>query len=331
MEKFGIALLCIVLCCGGLFAREAPLKQEITKDESWSFFDFFEHRAEDFSLKNAYLCASAVQMAQEGGNSQEIFSMSGFDNIIEGEDNQGGSRVVLAGNKRLILAIFYGPEQANRAKLWAFLQAGLTGDRWELDGARIHDGSAEGLNQIWDKFEMDLRSIRRQGQRVFLAGHGLGGSLAVLAAHRLVGESGIPVRGIYTFGQPRVGDESFADTFADVLSLTEDGSPLYRVVYKEDIVPRLKPPYVATKRLVTDTLSPYVHFGTLLFLDGDGMLRANPGVLEELEANAFELKEEKNHHMQTYQNLIYECLDDEVKEQMPQPMRRGRAKKVFGY
>ena len=67
MGKFGIAFLCIVLFCGGLVAREAPLKEEIEKEESRSFFDFFEHRADDFSLKNAYLCASSVQMAQEGG------------------------------------------------------------------------------------------------------------------------------------------------------------------------------------------------------------------------------------------------------------------------
>ena len=139
----------------------------------------------------------------------------------------------------------------------------------------------------------------QSGTTGVVRGHGLGGSLAVLAAYRLAVEEDVLVQGIYTFGQPKVGNMGFAGRFGEALSLAEDGSPHYRLVYKGDIVPRLKPPYVATKRLVTDTLSPYVHFGSLLFLEGAGALRANPGVLEELDANLFDLRDAQNHEMVT--------------------------------
>ncbi|MDP6701383.1 MAG: hypothetical protein QGH25_17160 [Candidatus Latescibacteria bacterium] len=93
--------------------------------------------------------------------------------------------------------------------------------------------------------------MRGRNQPVWLAAHGLGGSLAVLAAYRLAADEGIPIQGVCTFGQPRVGDSGFAAAFEEaleVLEVLDDGGPLYRVVYRNDIAPRLTPPYVAPAR-----------------------------------------------------------------------------------
>jgi hypothetical protein len=46
--------------------------------------------------------------------------------------------------------------------------------------------------------------------------------------------SKIPVQGVYTFGQPRVGDKDFADALNAKL-----GSGIYRFVNDRDIVPRV--------------------------------------------------------------------------------------------
>ncbi|WP_437551908.1 lipase family protein [Sorangium sp. So ce367] len=76
----------------------------------------------------------------------------------------------------------------------------------------------------------------------YITGHSLGGALAVLAGAILHRDDdfstrfGSAVRGIYTYGQPMVGDSTFAREHKDNI-----GTILFRHVYERDIVPRLPP------------------------------------------------------------------------------------------
>lgn len=123
---------------------------------------------------------------------------------------------------------------------------------------RVHRGFRDALELVWDTLEPRLC-----GRAPLLAGHSLGGALAVLAAARLP-----RVRAVYTFGAPRVGDAAFRDA----LDL-----PLHRVVNNNDLVPRLPP-------------LPYRHAGALWYLDAGGRLRAQPRrrdrVREQLRGHA---------------------------------------------
>jgi hypothetical protein len=66
--------------------------------------------------------------------------------------------------------------------------------------------------------------------------------------------SKIPVQGVYTFGQPRVGNKDFAAAVNEKL-----GSGIYRFVNDRDIVPRVP--------LFT---MGFCHYGNQTFFDSDG-------------------------------------------------------------
>src|SRR5207247_2585619 len=99
---------------------------------------------------------------------------------------------------------------------------------------KVHQGFLDAFLAAWGRDSNDSTPLRdrvknRGNKKIWIAGHSLGGALAQLcAAH--VDLLGIPVEAVYTFGQPRVGDETFAKNMHDKL-----GKRTYRLVNDRDI------------------------------------------------------------------------------------------------
>lgn len=136
---------------------------------------------------------------------------------------------------------------------------------WSVDDcqAKVHDGFLHDFEAINVAVVSQVRTYLdiRPAAKVFVTGHSLGGALAILAALEFVRQK-LPVMAVYTFGQPRVGNNVFADIYNAVPTLQE---MTYRVVNQNDIVPR-----------TPGLLLGYRHCGQEVFLPPGGSPSFNP-------------------------------------------------------
>ncbi|KAG0582718.1 hypothetical protein KC19_3G080000 [Ceratodon purpureus] len=86
--------------------------------------------------------------------------------------------------------------------------------------------------------QVSMLLLDNPNAKLFVTGHSLGGALAALYSTMLhfTGETEVAskIGAVYTFGQPRVGDQDFADYANSVLK-----GKYFRVVYCNDVVPRV--------------------------------------------------------------------------------------------
>ncbi|XP_058109036.1 triacylglycerol lipase OBL1-like [Magnolia sinica] len=106
-----------------------------------------------------------------------------------------------------------------------------------------------------------LKSLlqKQKNAKIVITGHSLGAALAAVFPSMLILHEETTILnslwGIVTYGQPRVGDETFA-------SYVETNMPVktcYRVVYRYDVVPRVPFDNPAFK---------YKHFGWCIYFNG---------------------------------------------------------------
>jgi triacylglycerol lipase len=217
-------------------------------------FDF-DYRAKGHSPKNALRLGEAAAAAYGSADQVRQWAEArGLESRFFDKDNVQG---FTARNADLQMVCFRGtsdpadwginldaiPESAGDARLQGLL----------------HRGFHRALMRVWDPFVAP--ELASSGpRRIWITGHSLGGALAALAAAETRFIAGAPLAGLYTFGQPRIGDEQFANQFDSALR-----SVSFRYVNDKDIVPRV-PLYTAG----------YRHVGEEFFLLATGELQQDP-------------------------------------------------------
>jgi triacylglycerol lipase len=112
-------------------------------------------------------------------------------------------------------------------------------------GGHVHSGFLKAFAEISEPLDR-LIEAKPASQKLWLAGHSLGGALATLAAAHLGRDA---VQGLYTYGCPRVGDA----LFASALPKTSH----FQFVHRDDWVVDRPPGFLG-----------YVHAGTLKHFSG---------------------------------------------------------------
>lgn len=173
----------------------------------------FDPTTTEFSQANAYACA--LQSAEAYDESPTIFTDLAHVRISE---TAQALFVAFRGSKSIRDWITDGE----------FLRQSSA-----YFGGSIHGGFLRAWLDIENQLIDRLFKIMGAGKPLLICGHSLGGAMAQLcsvACQKL----NLPVRAVYTFGQPRVGDAQWARGYGATM-----GSRTFRLVYEEDIVPRI--------------------------------------------------------------------------------------------
>lgn len=251
------------------------------KLETYNFS--FDVDAKEHSIRNAYWLARMSEIVYQHENEvKAVFAKWGFpenDCNCFGFDRKKvvadsmkdkqysdilkyDPQVFVAGRSDMIILTFRGTEPQNMrdwstdAEISKIPVSGLKGE--------VHKGFSNALDAIWNDVWDYVRTIRdkyplKDKCPLWITGHSLGGALAVLATAKLLTENGGLVNGLYTFGQPRVGDAVFAQYFNSLFE-----SNTFRYVNNNDIVPR-----------ILFRFWNYSDVGILNYFDEHGKLQSN--------------------------------------------------------
>lgn len=184
----------------------------------------FDVTQNGFSLVNALACARASLLAYSSEPTiGETASAWGFDKAKA--ISNGSNDLIVLRRRDLVLVAFRGTDapddfRTNFNVLYRKSPLGF-----------VHRGFMNAVNALWEDLARVVRDFRDYDQRVWFTGHSLGGALAVLASIKAQFESGIPVAGLYTFGQPPIGTTGFCMAFEERCPYS-----LYRFINHTDAV-----------------------------------------------------------------------------------------------
>ena len=236
--------------------------------DSVDAFRAFNPNTTRWSEFNALALAYASNLAyQDEATIQTVAAQCGFTRVSV----RGGSDVqaFIAGNQEAVVVAFRGTRPDQLVDWMTDFNARQIDFSGRFDGPEVgetHQGFSLGLLQVWPMIVADVAEFQDRAQTLWITGHSLGGALAVLCAGAFTFARRQPVNGLYTYGQPRVGNLSFVAQCDSHL-----GNVHFRFVNNEDIVTRVPP------RIYPHLPFPsfYGHSGQVMYFDGQGILHTD--------------------------------------------------------
>ena len=203
----------------------------------------------DFGWRMAK-CSEAAYM--DGKTAKPLYKGLGF-NRHKYFDKNGAQAHAAYDNEWFVLS-FRGTE----VKSWSDIKADLNVDsvNAKYSYGKVHKGFEKEVDKLW----VDIRDYvlkQCKDRKLIITGHSLGASMATIIAARLK-TTGWNVNGLYTYGSPRVGNESFKKSL-DVQH--------YRFVNNSDDVTKI--PFYHWG---------YRHHGDLRYINSDGVVQLGTDV-----------------------------------------------------
>jgi len=191
---------------------------------------------------------------------------SGGEFVLEGKAfAEGSTQVFFARHKTLPVVIisFRGTEPnkwrdvAADGKAW---KVKLAKKGWPDQWGSVHTGFYSAFDSIGTVLREKVGEYAGSGVGIWITGHSLGGGLATLMAadilrRRKIGED-LDLRGVYTFGSPRVGNNAFFDQFT--AAAKDANTRVVRFRNGDDLV-----------TAIPGLMLEYKHVGTLAHLGED--------------------------------------------------------------
>lgn len=187
----------------------------------------FNSNATELDLNNAYWLANFAKMSYK--NEKEIYTFYRSLSMKVDYYHEKGNECTLAYNDNDIFIAFSGTTFNEwldilddiDAKCIRHTECGCAHEGFYIRAIHINSWLVQKIMMIQDDGKQ---------RKIWITGHSLGGAVAIISSTLLNFE----IAGIYTFGQPRVGDRKFVKCFDETL-----GSKTFRFVHTCDIVPRL--------------------------------------------------------------------------------------------
>lgn len=228
----------------------------------------FDATAQGYHPNNAVWLAAASNLAYEDEKTiQTVVRQWGFDRFrflhaTEHNDENGlpmpvDTQGYVCRSEKALLIAFRGTE-LTQIKDW-FTDLIAIAVTAPSGVGKIHKGFAAGLAAVWPQIEQALEEHYDGQVPIWITGHSLGGALATLAANQLRFNARMPVQGLYTFGQPRVGDREFIK----FLRLAMPGR-IVRFINNKDIVPQVPAPGILLKYWHGDREARFAPEGDLI-------------------------------------------------------------------
>ena len=219
----------------------------------------FNARTQKFNQNNAYWLGFLANLAYEEPQKIETeLTKLGCREFTFFDKKE--TQAFICQSKTALLLSFRGTESKKIADWLTDLKFKQEA---HLEGM-VHRGFYQALDYIYEEILTYIQD-KGKGKTIWITGHSLGAALAVLVSARLKINENINSQGIYTFGEPKVGDKEFSDNYDHLL-----GQTLFRYVNNNDIVPR-----------VPLKVMSYYQVGQQKYFDSDGILNNDMGRLKK--------------------------------------------------